>query len=427
MRRRYLLAAVAGLSVCAACQKDAPPAPVSPPPVAPSSQPLAAASNVTPAPRLAPEPTAEARPVDPSRLPGSHTHRHAPLDVCRSPGDPLDAARRLYDEHRFGEALSCAAQATAFFPDLPQAHSEKAAALSALGRFAEAELAYARALALSPDHPDALLGASHLYAVSLPSSREHDELAAVYADRGFLGARASGDRPLVAQFALISAMALNDLGRAAEALGRADEVLGIENQNHEAAYERAVALFELCRFDEARTAFRELLEDPQRGAHAHHHLALILERDGKLDEAESHFAIARKLAPEDFPPPQLLSKKEFQAELQRAIAALPEDMKRDLASVPVTAEELPKTEDLVGGEPPLSPTILGLFRGPPLGERCEGDQGQACRSVALYRRNLARAVQSRAELTEQIRVTLLHEVGHLRGEDDLELAARGLE
>jgi predicted Zn-dependent protease with MMP-like domain len=36
-------------------------------------------------------------------------------------------------------------------------------------------------------------------------------------------------------------------------------------------------------------------------------------------------------------------------------------------------------------------------------------------------------VRTREELREQIKVTLLHEVGHLRGEDDQELAARGLE
>jgi predicted Zn-dependent protease with MMP-like domain len=47
--------------------------------------------------------------------------------------------------------------------------------------------------------------------------------------------------------------------------------------------------------------------------------------------------------------------------------------------------------------------------------------------VVVYRKNLGRAVNSRDELLEQIRVTLLHEIGHLRGEDDLELAARGLE
>jgi predicted Zn-dependent protease with MMP-like domain len=47
--------------------------------------------------------------------------------------------------------------------------------------------------------------------------------------------------------------------------------------------------------------------------------------------------------------------------------------------------------------------------------------------VVLYRRNLARAVRTPEEMRRQIQVTLLHEVGHLRGEDDEELAARGLE
>ena len=59
---------------------------------------------------------------------------------------PLDAARRYYDSGRFEAALSCAAQSSAFNPDSPQAHSERGAALSALGRFDEAQLAYARAV-----------------------------------------------------------------------------------------------------------------------------------------------------------------------------------------------------------------------------------------------------------------------------------------
>ena len=102
-------------------------------------------------------------------------------------------------------------------------------------------------------------------------------------------------------------------------------------------------------------------------------------------------------------------------------------MRKDLTGVPVTVEDIPSSEDLLDGDPPLSPTILGLFRGPALGEPCGPEDGPVCRSVVLYRKNLARAVTSRDELLEQIRVTLLHEVGHLRGEDDLELAARGLE
>ena len=92
----------------------------------------------------------------------------------------------------------------------------------------------------------------------------------------------------------------------------------------------------------------------------------------------------------------------------------------------MATEELPSDADLLANQPPLSPTILGLFRGPPLNEPCDGSE-DPCRSVVLYRRNLARAVRTPDELREQIRVTLLHEIGHLRGEDDEELAARGLE
>lgn len=348
-----------------------------------------------------------------------------PLAVCRSQGAaPLEAARRYYDEGRFEEALSCAAQAAAFEPDLAATHAERGLALAALDRVPEAQMAFNRALAIDPGDPDALLGAARLYAVQLPSTRERDELGILYAERGL--SQPSTPPELVPEFALVAAMALNDLGRADEALQRAAIVLAREPGNPEAAYEKALALFELCRFAEARAAFTALQDDPELGAHANQHLGLLLEREGKWKQAQAHFDKARTLAPEDFPVPPMLSEAEFKAAVARAVAELPQDMRRDLVGVPVNAEELPADADLLSGEPPLSPTILGLFRGPPLGEPCDGGE-TPCRSVVLYRRNLARAVRTQAELLEQIQVTLLHEVGHLRGEDDEELAARGLE
>ena len=131
-------------------------------------------------------------------------------------------------------------------PDEPQAHSEHAAALAALSMYDDAQVAYARALALNPLEVDALLGAAHLYAVSLPSSRQRDELAAVYAEKGLSLPQVRANKHLRAQFALISAMALNDLGQAKDALERANLVLQLEPSETEASYERAVALFELC-------------------------------------------------------------------------------------------------------------------------------------------------------------------------------------
>jgi len=91
--------------------------------------------------------------------------------------------------------------------------------------------------------------------------------------------------------------------------------------------------------------------------------------------------------------------------------------------------------------PPFPPTILGLYRGP-VGRGAPGSTtapavpAQAPRvdvpgdepvSIVLYRKNLARAVKTRSELSEQIRDTLLHEIGHLEGLDEDDLRRRGME
>jgi tetratricopeptide (TPR) repeat protein len=413
MSRRGLFALCLLLGACQRTSSE--PAPAA---VAPAAAPAVEEAHTSTPPAPAAAPASPARPKD-------SAPEVTALAVCRSEGDPpLEAARRYLDGGRFEEALSCAAQAAALEPELAAAHAERGVALAALNRVAEAQMAFARALAIDPGAPEALLGAAHLYAVQLPSNRERDELGLLYSERGL---SQPGTPPeLVVQFALLSAMAFNDLGQAEDALARAAIVLAHEPKNREAAYERALALFELCRFSEAKAAFSALLNDPQHGAHAHQHLGLLLEREGKWKQAQQHFDQARALAPEDFPPPPLPTEADFRAAVARAVEALPEDMRRDLMGIPVTTEELPADADLLSGQPPLSPSILGLFRGPPLGEPCDGTE-TPCRSVVLYRRNLARAVRTEAELLEQIQVTLLHEVGHLRGEDDEELAARGLE
>jgi tetratricopeptide (TPR) repeat protein len=348
-----------------------------------------------------------------------------PLAPCQAHGaPPLEAAGLYLEAGQLREALSCAAQACALEPERVEAHATRGSALAALGRMEEAQLALARALALEPGHAEALLAAAHLYAVQLPSSRDRDELGALYAERGLT--QYAQDKELLSRFAHVAAVAFNDLGQSSEALARATLALAHEPDSREAAYERALALFELCRFAEARQAFGELVGSPEHAAHAHHHLGLLLERQALWEQAQHHFNRAQALEPEHFPVPPVPTQEEFREEVARAVQGLPEDMRKDLAGVPVSAEDLPVEEDLISSEPPLSPAILGLFRGPPLSEPCEGLE-VPCRSVVLYRLNLARAVRSREELREQIRVTLLHEVGHLRGEDDDELAARGLE
>ena len=350
-----------------------------------------------------------------------------PLALCPGTGDALAEARDLYDRERFALALSCSARACADAPDSAAAHAERAADLVALGRLDDARLAFARALALDPDHADALLGAADLYITRLPGSRDDDELALVYADRGLRLARHRKQAQLVGSFALEAAMAQNDLGRPKDALASAVEALRHGAPRDDAAYEKASALYELCRFADARALFTQLARVKSKEAFARYHLGLIAERAGDAAGAAAEMSAARKLDPRDFPPEVNVTRAEFAAMVRRQVAALPAKMRADLATVPLQVQDLPDLADLTANDPPLSPAILGLFRGPSLGERCDpGDVGP-CRSIALYRKNLARVTVDKADLEQQVRVTLLHELGHLRGEDDSELAARGLE
>ncbi len=237
----------------------------------------------------------------------------------------------------------------------------------------------------------------------------------------------SRDKSLAARLALVEGQALNDLGRSREALSRLDAAAAGAGAGDElrVRYERAAALFELCRFAEARRGFEEVLAKTPDDAWAHHHLALALERLGDDAGAEREFAAAQKLSPTDFKPPVVPTVEEFRALVDAEAKKLPAPLTADLGRVQLTTEDLPDLEDLTAEEPPLSPTILGLFRGAPIDDPTADPTDP--RTIVLYRKNLGRAVASRDELREQVRTTLLHELGHLRGEDDDALRARGLE
>jgi predicted Zn-dependent protease with MMP-like domain len=235
------------------------------------------------------------------------------------------------------------------------------------------------------------------------------------------------DRGLEVRLLVAAATAENDLGRSDLALPRAERALRLDPQDSGAAWERALALWELCRFDEAEPAFRRVLELSRDDAWALHYLGLAAERRGDARRARELLAAATRSSPEDFPPEVAIDAAGFAAEVRRALAALPEADRRAIGTVPLELAELPEVDDLVAVEPPLSPGLLGLFRGPPEHEPCLPEDGEPCRSIVLYRKNLARFARDRGELAKQVRVTLLHELGHLRGEDDDALRRRGLE
>ena len=74
-----------------------------------------------------------------------------------------------------------------------------------------------------------------------------------------------------------------------------------------------------------------------------------------------------------------------------------------------------------------SPWILGLYTGHSALERDVSAPDALPPRVQIYQRNLERTCSEVAEIEEELRVTLLHEVGHHLGFDEDGVAALGLE
>lgn len=311
-----------------------------------------------------------------------------------------------------------------------EALREKAFDLADEGRIDEALEAWERALSASRSDLDLLFEAAdfHVNALRDLEDREILERGLEHARRGAKLARKAGDEERAAEFAWLEGTALGQLGHAAEALARLAEAEQVFPDSLEVLSEKAFALYELSRLDEAREALLRAEEADRNDAWVQHQLGLVAERKGEADEAKRRFARARKLSPDEFPKPIGLSHEAFDRAVEDALAALPEQVRRYLSNVAITVEELPSDADLLASDPPLSPTILGLFRGAPYGEKASMDPWSHFPSaIVLYQRNLERFARDREELLQEIGVTLVHEVGHFLGLDEDELYARGLD
>jgi predicted Zn-dependent protease with MMP-like domain/Flp pilus assembly protein TadD len=342
----------------------------------------------------------------------------------------VEAAANALEEGDAEAALARADEALARAPRSAAALQCRAEALFAAGRTEDALEGYERAAAEGKDDPEVLLGAADLLVNRLAEDerdREDLERGRELARSAAKLARKAGDGALEGEAAWLEGVALTDLGRPDEGLARLEVAARALPDAAAVHLDRGVALYELCRWDEAREALLRAESEEPDDAWTEHQLGLVAERRGDAKEARRRFDRARKLAPDDFPRPIALSRAAFDAAVEEAFARLPEQVRRYLANVAITVEDLPSEDDLRAAEPPLSPASLGMFRGPAYG-RGEGDPWTHLpSSIVLYQRNLERFARSREELAEEIRVTLVHEVGHYLGLDEDELYERGLD
>ena len=91
---------------------------------------------------------------------------------------------------------------------------------------------------------------------------------------------------------------------------------------------------------------------------------------------------------------------------------------------PHIAEALQNIAVVVENENPEDPDVLGLYHGVPLPER--GDMAGALPDrISIYRIPLEESFPDPDKLREEIRITVLHELGHYFGLDEDRLAELG--
>lgn len=80
---------------------------------------------------------------------------------------------------------------------------------------------------------------------------------------------------------------------------------------------------------------------------------------------------------------------------------------------------------LIGTYDPRSPHILGLYEGVALPDRTFSNSGHLPDTITIYKNALQDMCSTEDELIQQVKITVIHEVGHHFGLSDDDLHALG--
>lgn len=123
-----------------------------------------------------------------------------------------------------------------------------------------------------------------------------------------------------------------------------------------------------------------------------------------------------------------MTDEEFEAAVQDAIDSIPDAFLRALDNVIVTVQNEPDARHVLlsGDGEGGADELLGFYEGVSLAER--GDfygEGEMPDVVTIFKGPHERCFGSREEIVEEIRKTVVHEIGHHFGMDDDALHAIG--
>ena len=120
-----------------------------------------------------------------------------------------------------------------------------------------------------------------------------------------------------------------------------------------------------------------------------------------------------------------MKKAAFEKALKTALSELPPVFRDALSNVAVVVEDWPPDWLLDELGIPPEDTLYGFYHGVPLPERSVQDSGNLPDKISIYRGPLEEDFPDPGELSREIRITLLHEIGHYFGMGEEELDRLG--
>ena len=117
-----------------------------------------------------------------------------------------------------------------------------------------------------------------------------------------------------------------------------------------------------------------------------------------------------------------VTEPEFQDLVQRALDSLPDEYATLISNVAVVVEDEPSSEVLADLEMEDDEDLLGLYQGLSIDkESFFQTGGQLPAKISIYRGPILRLCRTRNEVVQEVRDTVVHEIGHHFGLDDDEM------
>ena len=113
-----------------------------------------------------------------------------------------------------------------------------------------------------------------------------------------------------------------------------------------------------------------------------------------------------------------MKREHFVKVVEEALDSLPQEFRSRIKNVAILVEDIPPNQPQSGQQRRL---LLGVFHGVPATKKSVFDLPTGPAHIVLYQKNIEAVCSSEAEVRQQIRQTLIHELGHYFGIDENQL------